>query len=153
MRSLTNAGKMLQPIIKMKQLLVIISFFVSIGSFAQFNVQENMKFLDEALVKKDTSALNRLLHEKLSYGHSNGWIESKQDVIADLLNGKLGYTAIESKGLSSQQTGDITIVRAESKIKYVMDGKEGELKLHVMQVWMRVGLQWQLIGRQSTKVN
>lgn len=137
----------------MKQLLVIISFFVSAESFAQYNVQENMKFLDEALVKKDTAVLNKLLHEKLSYGHSNGWIESKKEVIADLLNGKLSYSVIDSKELSSEETAGVTIVRAESKIKYVLDGKEGELKLHVLQVWMRVGYQWQLLGRQSTKVN
>jgi hypothetical protein len=137
----------------MKQLLVVLSFFVSIGSYAQYNVRENMKFLDEALVKKDTAALNRLLHEKLSYGHSNGWIESRKDVIADLLSGKLVYNEIDSKEISSAQTGDITIVRTETRIKYLLEGKEGELKLHVMQVWMRVGSQWQLIGRQSTKVN
>lgn len=137
----------------MKQLFVIISLFVSIGSFAQYNVQENMGFLDEALVKKDTASLNILLHDKLSYGHSNGWIESKQEVIDDLLNGKLSYDKIESKMLSAAQTGDITIVRAESKISYVLDGKAGELKLHVMQVWVRIGSQWQLIGRQSAKIN
>jgi hypothetical protein len=112
-----------------------------------------MKFLDEALVKKDTAALNRLLHEKLSYGHSNGWIESRKDVIADLLSGKLVYNEIDSKEISLAQTGDITIVRTETRIKYLLEGKEGELKLHVMQVWMRVGSQCQLIGRQSTKVN
>jgi hypothetical protein len=137
----------------MKQLFVIILLFVSVGSYAQYTVQENMKFLDEALVKKDTAALNRLLHEKLSYGHSNGWIESKKDVIADLLNGKLVYSEIDSKELSSVQEGDITIVRTETKIKYLLEGKEGELKLHVMLVWQRVGYQWQLIGRQSTKMN
>ena len=137
----------------MKQLLVIILLFVSVVSSGQYSVHENMKFLDEALVKKDTVALNKLLHDKLSYGHSNGWIETRKEVIADLLNGKLVYVSIESKELSSEQTGDITLVRAESKIKYLLDGKEGELKLHVLQVWIRVGYQWQLIGRQSTKVN
>lgn len=137
----------------MKQLLVIILLFVSVGGFAQYNVQENMKFLDEALVSKDTTVLNKILHEQLSYGHSNGWVETKKDVIANLLNGRLSYSKVESKELSSDQAGEITIVRAESKIKYVLDGKDGELKLHVMQVWMRVGYQWQLIGRQSAKLN
>jgi len=112
-----------------------------------------MRFLDEAFVKKDTAGLNRLLHEKLSYGHSNGWVESKKEVVEHLLNGKLAYHLVDSKVLSSEQTGDITIVRAESRIRYTLDGKDGELKLHVLQVWIRVQAQWQLIGRQSTKVN
>ena len=144
---------MLRLIIKMRQLLVILLFFVSIGSLAQFNVQENAKFLDEALVKKDTATLNKLLHQNLSYGHSNGWVQSKKEVVNDLLNGKLSYNQIESNQLSSAQTGDVTIVRTTTSVIYVLNGKEGELKMHVLQVWVRNGSEWQLLSRQSTKVN
>jgi hypothetical protein len=137
----------------MRRLLIIILLFVSAQSYGQFSVRENTRLLDEALLQKDTSALHLLLHDNLSYGHSNGWVETKRDVIADLLNGKLSYRQIESKEVSFQQTGVTTIVRMESRVVYVLDGKEGELKLHVMQVWIREGSQWRLIGRQSTKLN
>ncbi len=150
---LMSAGKTLQHRIKMKQLLVILLFFVSVGSFAQFNVQENTKFLDEALVKRDTVMLNKLLHQNLSYGHSNGWVEKKDELLRHLFNGKLNYNSIESKEISSEQTGDITMLRIESNIKYVLDGKEGALKLHVLQVWIRVAHEWKLLGRQGTKIN
>jgi hypothetical protein len=138
------------PTTNMKQLLVIISFFISIGSFAQRTLQENMRDLDIALVKKDTAFLNQYLHDNLSYGHSNGWIETKTELVSHLLNGKLSYTAIESKELSSEQTDQVAIVRSESKIKYLLDGKEGALNLHVLQVWVINGYKWQLLARQST---
>lgn len=135
----------------MRSGLTILLLFVFQLAFAQYGVQENARFLDQALVQKDTAMLNVLLHDQLSYGHSNGWVESKKEVVQHLLNGKLSYHKIETKEISREQTGDLTIVRAESQISFKLDGKEGALKLHVLQVWTRVGNRWLLIARQSTK--
>jgi hypothetical protein len=137
----------------MKQLLVIISFFVSVGSFAQRTVQENLRDLEIALVNRDSVFLNKYLHDNLSYGHSNGWVEKKDELVKHLFNGKLKYNKIESKELSTEQTDDVSLIRLESNIKYVLDGKEGALKLHVLQVWLRVGYEWKLLSRQGTKIN
>ena len=137
----------------MKQLLVILLFFVSVGSFAQRTVQENSRDLDIALVKRDTAFLNQYLHDNLSYGHSNGWVEKKDELMKHLFNGKLNYNKIESKELSVEHTNDIALVRLESNIQYVLDGKEGSLKLHVLQVWIKDGYVWKLLSRQGTKIN
>ena len=137
----------------MKQLLIIISLFVSIGSFAQRNVTGSVRDLDVALVERDTAFLKVLLHEDLSYGHSNGWVETKAELMMHLFNGKLVYTKVESKLLSQHQADSVTIARTESEISYVLDGKPGTLKLHVLQVWVLNRSGWQLLGRQSTKVN
>lgn len=137
----------------MKLVLSFILLFVCSLSIGQYNVQENARFLDQALVEKDTAKLQVLLHPSLSYGHSNGWVESKPELIMHLLNGKLTYGSIESKEISREQTGDdLTLVRSESRISFILDGKPGELKLHVLQVWKREGYKWQLIARQSTKM-
>lgn len=137
----------------MRQLLIILSFFVSVGSFAQRTVQENSRDLDIALVKRDTAFLSRYLHDNLSYGHSNGWVEKKDELLKHLFNGKLNYSSIESKEISVEQTADVSLVRIESNIKYVLDGKEGALKLHVLQVWIKDGYVWKLLSRQGTKIN
>lgn len=137
----------------MRHLLTIILFFVSIGSFAQRNVEGSVRDLDQALVERDTTFLKDLLHEELSYGHSNGWVETKAELLQHLFNGKLVYKKIESKLLTRNNADSVTIVRTESNIKYVLDGKEGELKLLVMQVWVLNKNGWQLLSRQSTKIN
>ena len=53
--------------------------------------------LDKALVQKDTVTLKQLLHKDLSYGHSNGWVENRNEVIKNLVQGKLTYKKIETK--------------------------------------------------------
>ncbi|RYZ47268.1 MAG: nuclear transport factor 2 family protein, partial [Sphingobacteriales bacterium] len=61
--------------------------------------------LDQALIKKDSTALQTLLHEKVGYGHSNGWVETRAEVIDDLFNGKLQYNDIQTSNV------DVTIVK------------------------------------------
>ena len=110
--------------------------------------------LDRALERKDTTALNQLLSQQLSYGHSNGWIETKDQLKANLFNGKLSYKSISRDGkeasvLIERQTG---LVREEVMIEVLMDGKPLNLKLAVLQVWIFRKGDWILLGRQSTKV-
>jgi hypothetical protein len=37
------------------------------------------------------------LHNDVSYGHSNGWVETKTNIIKNLYNGKLAYKKIDHK--------------------------------------------------------
>ncbi|MCD6065129.1 MAG: hypothetical protein K0R82_3040, partial [Flavipsychrobacter sp.] len=89
----------------------------------------------------------------LKYGHSNGWIESKQDVINDLRDGVLDYRRIDSYEPSYIFNGNIACVRTNPDIIVAMNGQVLDLKLHVLQVWIKTKDKgWQLISRQSTKI-
>jgi hypothetical protein len=108
--------------------------------------------LDQALVEKDTFTLKQLLHKDLSYGHSNAWIENRGDLISNLFNGKLSYKKIDSKEHQWMSGKEWASVRTNAEIVFVLDGKEGVLKLHILQFWLRTNRGWQLVARQSTKV-
>ena len=107
---------------------------------------------DRALVSKDTVALNQILHKDLSYGHSNAWIETKKEMISNLKTGRISYSKIKSEGLKWVAEKDWATVRSTADIEYILDGKEGKLKLHVMQFWMKTNKGWQLVARQSAKL-
>ena len=64
--------------------------------------------LDKALIAKDTVVLKQLLHKDITYGHSNGWVETKTDVIKDLVSGKLAYDKIESRGIKWTVTNKVS---------------------------------------------
>jgi hypothetical protein len=110
--------------------------------------------LDKALEQRDTSLLNRILSSKLQYGHSNGWIESKEEVKTDLYNGKITYRSIKDNGQGPQLVivGSTGLVREDVAIDVLLDGKPINLNLAVLQVWVFEKGAWKLIGRQSTKV-
>jgi hypothetical protein len=137
----------------MKTIVTILLFFIYSLAFGQTNfLKEAVAKLDKALIAKDTFTLKQLLHKDLSYGHSNAWVETKQDVIKDLYSGKLAYTKIESKDFIWTASKDWATVRTTSAINFVLDGKEGILQLHVMQCWSKTNKGWQLVARQSTKL-
>ncbi len=107
---------------------------------------------DKALETRDSVALKWLLSDKVSYGHSNGWIESKKELIEDLFNGKLIYTKISATKPEVRSTGNTASARSIADIDAVMDGKAMSFKLKVLQVWLWENEHWVLFARQSVPV-
>ncbi len=122
-------------------------------SFGQTDfLKDAVAKLEVALVKKDTGTIKKLLHPNVTYGHSNGWVQNKSEVTADLAKGKLSYLKIVSRNLKWQAAKDWASVRSTSSISYRLDGKESEMELHVLQVWVKTNKGWQLFARQATKI-
>ena len=137
----------------MKIRITILLLLISSFTFAQTSfLKDAVTKLDKALIAKDTVVLKQLLHKDITYGHSNGWVETKADVIKDLVSGKLAYDKIESKEVKWSVTNDVATMRSTTEVNYRLDDKPGELKLHVLQVWLKTNKGWQLLSRQSTKL-
>lgn len=132
--------------------VAILLFFVYSSVQAQ-SLDAAIEKLNIALIRKDTAALNKLVHNSISYGHSNGWIESKADMKADLYNGKLVYNTIGQEITETLQEGNMACVRSNATIDVVYNGKPMTFKLHVLQVWNKTGKNWQLVARQSVKTD
>lgn len=142
--------------IDMKLLLTIGLFFTSLIAIAQtdsVSLKNAMQKLDKALIEKDNAALRSVLHKDLSYGHSNGWVQSKMDIINDLKSGKLVYSKIENNEVRIVSLGKKwATVRTNTNAEGSMSGTAFNLKLHVLQVWIDTKKGWQLFARQSTKL-
>ena len=139
----------------MKILFTIGLFFISLFVVAQvdsIDLKEALQKLDKALMHKDELVLRSLLHNNISYGHSNGWVQSKADVFNDFKSGKLVYNIIESSSVSILDIGkNHAAVKMNSNAEGVVNGNAFNLKLHVLQVWLKTKKGWQLYSRQSAK--
>ncbi|WP_276500956.1 nuclear transport factor 2 family protein [Terrimonas pollutisoli] len=141
----------------MRFFLTLILFFTSLILVAQADsvgLKEAMRTLDKALMEKDSVALSKLLHNKVSFGHSNGWVQMGKEVWNDLVSGKLVYKRIDN--------GYTTIAAIDKKwatvrMNIAAEGKLNDkvfaMNLHVLQVWMKTKKGWQLVARQSAKIN
>ena len=140
----------------MRYLVTILLLFVSVGLFAQKPdskaLNKTISDFDKALVDKDSVVLKHLLGDDLLYGHSNGWVQTRKDIIADLFNGKLTYKTINTKEESSTIDGSSAAVRSTAEVDCIMEGKPISLKLKVLQVWIWKNKHWELFARQSVKV-
>ena len=140
----------------MKYLFVILFCFASFSLLAEQPDHKSLghaiKDLDHALIGKDSVTLKWILEEQVTYGHSNGWIETKKDVIADLFNGKLTYKDIKPTGQEVVIEGKAASVRFNADIDVLMDGKPMQFKLKVLQMWIWENEHWVLLARQSVKM-
>ena len=134
----------------------ILILFVVSSSFAQIDsigLKNAMQQLDKALLQKDETVLKSVLHKDLSYGHSNGWIQTRADIMNDFTSGKLTYNKIENNS-----SAIITIskkyatVKTNTNAEGIVNGTAFNLKLHIMQFWIKTKKGWQLIARQSAKL-
>jgi hypothetical protein len=136
--------------------IFILFFFFSVASFGgdkdSVLLSQSVTKLSKALIAKDSATLKKLLHKKVTYGHSNGWIEGKREIIEDLYSGKLVYKSISNGPLTITEEENIASVRNDIEVEVVVEGHELKMKLHVLQVWMKEKKGWLLISRQSTKI-
>ena len=138
----------------MRYLLTILCVFISLNVFAQdaAGLKEAITGFNTALVNRDTVALKTLVSDKLSYGHSNGWVQTKKDIVDDLYNGKISYATIGQGEEDIVQEGNTACVRNEVSIVAIMNGKKLQFKLKVLQVWIWNEEGWKLLARQSVKI-
>lgn len=139
----------------MRIAFVILMFFINNGVFAQARTKDidtAVLALDKALLSGDTVSLKILLDDDITYGHSNGWLESKHDVIADLYNGKLVYRQIKASEQKTERNGIVAVVRMKADVDVAVNGTPVQLKLSILQVWKIQHRHWQLIARQSVKI-
>lgn len=133
-------------------LLLCVSFGVQAQKANPDDVLKAVHSFNKALTYRDSNTLKKILHPDLEYGHSNGWIQTKRDVIDDMYNGKLVYKNMSSGKETVIIDQNVACVRMRNDVTVKMSGKEMDFSLSVLQVWIKKNNEWQMIGRQSTKV-
>ncbi|WP_421943489.1 nuclear transport factor 2 family protein [Pedobacter sp.] len=137
-----------------KKLLIFASLILIANfSFAQDNeVEKAVANLTKLMINPDSSALDKLILGNLSYGHSNGKVETKQQFIHSLMSGNSDFLDIN---LAEQS---IVIQNKTAIVRHVLSGKTndrnvpGNIKLNIVLVWSKEKAGWKLLARQSVKV-
>lgn len=134
-------------------ILLFLTTHLATAQVDSFALKQAMSNLDKALVSKDEKSLGQLLNADVSYGHSNGWVQTKNDIINDLRSGRLVYNKIESSSVTiAAITNSWATVRTSTSAEGSVNGTAFQLNLHILQVWMKTKDGWQLFARQSTKL-
>ncbi len=127
----------------------------SIASIAQtadeVKLTGTVREFHQALVKKNTISLNQQTDKALSYGHSNGWVESKVDLIKDLETGYISYQQFKEDSIQILINGAMANVRFVADITATQKGVINNFRLKVLEVWVRKSNRWVLFARQAVK--
>ena len=140
----------------MKNLLTILFLFIAVSSIAQTNEEKliaTVKEFHQALVKKNTGSINQQTDKALSYGHSNGWVQTKTDMIKDFERGYISYQSFKEDSITVMINDNMANVRFVADITATLNGTTtvNNYHLRVLEVWVKKSKRWILFGRQAVK--
>lgn len=137
-----------------KKLLVVSTLILSVNfAFAQkATVEEAVTRLSKLMVNPDSLALDKLILNDLSYGHSSGKVQTKQEFMHSLLSSESDFVEVNL----TDQT--VTIQNKTALVRHTLSAKTndknvpGNVKLFILLIWSKEKVGWKLLGRQAVKV-
>jgi hypothetical protein len=111
-----------------------------------------VKEFHQALVKQNTVSINQQTDKAVSYGHSNGWVQNKKDLIKDFETGKISYQSFKEDSITVLMNENMANVRFIADITASVNGTTvNNYHLKVLEVWVKKSKRWVLFARQAVK--
>ena len=130
---------------------LVFSRVVCLGQTNEEKLTLTIKEFHAALVAKNTVSINQQTDKALSYGHSNGWVENKAELISHLETGYMVYRSFTEDSLKVTINGNTAHARFVADIAGTLNGTNGAYHLKVLEVWVRKGNRWVLFARQAVR--
>lgn len=116
-------------------------------------VNQAVEAMRKAMVDADKAKLETLVADQLSYGHSAGVVESKQQFLDVIASKKTTYKSINLVEPTVTVVGNNAIARHIFTAEFETDGKPGTARVGVLQVWVKQSDQWKLLARQAFRLS
>jgi len=104
-----------------------------------------------SLVNGNTVSINQQTDKALSYGHSNGWVETKTELMKNLQTGYINYHSYKEDSISVVMNNNLASVRFVADIDVTFLNTTMVYHLKVLEVWVKKGKRWILFARQAIK--
>jgi len=109
----------------------------------------------QAVLQRDTAALEQLLADELIYTHSTGRVDSKAQFIHSIQSGDLNYLAMKHSDLDARVYGEVAVLTGRSAVKVKSPRTENQivdLDIRFLNVYAKRKGQWQQVAWQSTRI-
>lgn len=132
-------------------LIALLIFCTS--TFAQSKAEKQVAAAAEALraamVDPIKEKLEALITDSLTYGHSGGHVDRKEEFIDKLLTGKSDFVSIDITNQTIQVYKNTAFVRHELTAATNDNGKPGNVHLLVLLAFVKEHGNWKLAARQA----
>ena len=112
-------------------------------------VTEKVDILRKAILEADKAKLEQVTSAQLSYGHSGGRVETKEQFINGVMTRKAVVKSLAFPELKVAVAGNAAIARHIWLSESELDGKATTTRIGVLQVWQKQDDDWKLLARQG----
>jgi hypothetical protein len=106
----------------------------------------------DAMVHADIAALRELIADGLRYGHANGDVHAKEELLGLLGSGRLDYRAIHIEEIDARELAGAWVVTGRQTVEVTAAGRELTSRSVFSAVYARECRRWRLVAYQSTPV-
>lgn len=142
----------------MKKLLAVLLIFTVVLAHAQSKdekeLTEKTYLLSHTVFgTKDSATLEKLLAKTVTYGHSHGNLQTREEMIKGVTHNQSNYTDTAVSAIKIFIEDKTAIVRYLFKAKEnKKDGTVTDLDFTMILVWIKEKGQWKLMGRQAVSL-
>ena len=148
------------PTITMKKNLLVLFLLLSLPFFSQTKKDKiahhiialhQKKF--DFMISKQFDSLSLILDADLKYIHSNGWVESKEDLLANLKSDKLVYKQVLVSDTKVTLTNHVAIVSGKGLFSVILENQTLEIPLMYSEIYVKKRGKWLLLHRHANKLS
>ncbi|HEY2994973.1 MAG TPA: nuclear transport factor 2 family protein [Methylomirabilota bacterium] len=115
-------------------------------------VTESVETLRRGILEADRAKLAQVTSDHISYGHSDGRVQSKEEFIKGVLTRKQVVKSLAFPDLKVSVVGPSAIVRHIYLAESELDGKATTTRIGALQVWHKQDGGWRLLARQGFRL-
>ena len=115
-------------------------------------VAQSVETLRKALLEADRAKLEQVASTQISYGHSDGRVETKEQFINGVMTRKQVVKSLAFPELKVAVVGNAAIVRHIFLAESERDGKATTTRIGALQVWQKQDGGWKLLARQGFRL-
>ncbi len=132
-------------------LLMMCTFLHMNAQSDQDAIASAVDALHTAIIDGDSDQLHASTTEELTYGHSSGNIEDRQQFIDALVSGRSDFAKIDMSDEEITVRGDVAWVRFVMDADLLSNGNTTPITLKILYIWVKDGSDWKLLARQAVR--
>ena len=141
----------------MRFLTLLFCLFFFVGFSQTYSKKEKALLIQvsklDSLMENNNSKILDLFSDDVSFGHSNGWIQNKDDFKKDFESGKVKYQSVKQTELKEFKIKNkFANIRRIIAVKGLYKNETFEMKLSVLEFWIQQKGLWKLWSRQSVSL-
>ena len=115
-------------------------------------VAQSVETLRKAILEADKVKLAQVASDQISYGHSDGRVETKEQFINGVMTRKQVVKSLDFPELKISVVGNAAVARHIYLSESERDGKATTTRIGALQVWQKLDGGWKLLARQGFRL-
>ena len=113
---------------------------------------QSIETLRQGILQQDKAKLDQVAASQISYGHSDGRSETKEQFINGVMTRKQTQKSLAFPELKVFVVGDTAVARHIYLGESELDGKQTSTRIGALQVWQKQAGSWKLLARQGFRL-